>query len=41
MKNLINYFSIEVIILSSRGKQALLEELTKYINIKNKHENKM
>ena len=41
MKNLINYFSIEVIFLSSRGKQALLEELRKYINIKNKHENKM
>ena len=40
MKNLINYFSMEVINLSSSGNQALLEELTKFINIKNKHENK-
>ena len=40
MKNLINYFSMEVITLSSIGNQALLEELRKFINIKNKHENK-
>ena len=40
MENLMNYFSKEVIILSSSGKQALLEELRKLINIKNKHENK-
>ena len=31
---------MEVIILSSSGKQALLEELRRFINIKNKHENK-
>ena len=40
MKNLHNYFSMEVINLSSSGNQALLEELTKFINVKNKHENK-
>ena len=40
MKNLINYFSMEVITLSSSGNQALLEELRKFINIKNKHENR-
>ena len=31
---------MEVINLSSSGKQALLEELRRFINIKNKHENK-
>ena len=40
MKNFINYLSMEVISLSSSGKQALLEELRKFINIKNTHENK-
>ena len=40
MKNLINYFSVKVIILSSIGNQALLEELKRFINIKNQHKNK-
>ena len=39
-KNLVKYFSLEVITLLSFGNQALLGESIKFINIKNKHKNK-
>ena len=40
MKKLDRYFSMEVITLSSSGNQTILEELRKFSNIQNKHENK-